>query len=312
VEEDLARQSLAVEQVTTGLEPSRSDVPCTPSEPQPLSASANAQVDPGPGIKAGFVEDVVDHCSAAMVLDSSRRRFVCENACTMFYLIRGCLINDTRFRRTLLGRKGVGKTLLLTAFANAVQTIPFANKVIVVHLNCARTKELPKSALCRRLQVSPDLDWDQVDAEVISREPKVLFLVDEFNLVFHRDFERGREYIADIQAIGEDIQGLYHCILSGSSSVLQKLITAKLSAQEAEDNCLANYSHLDLNESKFDPRTIVPFTCQTDLDNLIEYCRKKYGDVSGNIDLDSLVVETGGLPGVIQEYCRTGLFSSNK
>eukprot|EP01031_Cornospumella_fuschlensis_P035535 gene35535-43085_t len=269
--------------------------------------------EPGRMEKDTFVQEVVDYCAKRICLDISRLNFIRENACTVYFLVSGKLRGDTRFRRTLLGRKGVGKSVLLSTFADAIRNIAFSSNVIVILLSCSSSEESsPKTALCSAAKVSRDLTWEELWSLQVIRSRKVFFLIDEFNFAFHKSSLRGRDYISDVQGIGEEMLGLCHCILSGSSSVLRKLITAKLSIEEAQNLLLTNYSCLDLKGSKFDFRTIVPFSQKADLDNLLGLCKLRFGQLPADVHLETVVLETDGFPGLIVEYCKSGQFASSK
>eukprot|EP00981_Chlorochromonas_danica_P010679 scaffold3335_cov234-Ochromonas_danica.AAC.5 len=250
-----------------------------------------------------------------MCLDDSRRKFIQENARTVFHLIGNMLVNETRHNKVLIGRKSVGKTQLLTTFSKAVHDITGRNELLIINLSCDVDKLSPKHKLCESLNLDVASEWKYIEKVLTKRGLKVFFTIDEFNLVYTNLFkDSGEDYIRDVLAIGGDISGKYHCILSGSSSLLRRLISAKVTAEEVRQKWLVNYTGIDLNGSKFEVHTILPFNRQRDLDELVDFFMKKFNRCSRDqlVNLQTLVIETGGFPGLIQKYIRILSFSHDK
>jgi hypothetical protein len=246
-------------------------------------------------------------------MDRSRRDFVEENARTIFHLVRGMLANETRHNKALIGRKNIGKTRLLSAFACAVRHVAQSG-LFIIELSCDVHTRTPRQTLCERLKLHADTNWESIQKKLVKKGMKVLFIIDEFNLIYTNLFKNGEEYVREVLAIGGDKSGLYHCILSGSSSLLRRLITAKVTPQEKANSNLVNYTGVDLNGTKYSVHTILPFNHQKDLENLVDFFMKLYGRSSLNtpINIQALIIETGGYPGLIQNYVRTQKFSSDK
>ncbi|RYH04733.1 hypothetical protein EON65_46685 [archaeon] len=142
------------------------------------------------------------------------------------------LVNEIRRNKTLIGRKNVGKTQLLTTFSKAVRDVAGRN-LIIVDLSCDVDKLSPKHELCKCLEIHVNSDWKNIEQKLADKRLKVLFIIDEFSLVYTNLFEgNGEEYVRDVLAIGGSKSGLYHCVLSGSSSRLRRLITAKVTEEE--------------------------------------------------------------------------------
>eukprot|EP01031_Cornospumella_fuschlensis_P028914 gene28914-34893_t len=264
-----------------------------------------------------FVDNIIELCEKEICLDESRRQFIEENSRTIFQLTTNKLVNETRHNKTLIGRKNVGKTQLLTTFAKAIRDACDAagRKLIIVELSCDVHERSPKHELCRRLNIRASSDWKYIEQKLAEKRSKVLFIIDEFNLVYTNLFKgNGKEYVRDVLAIGGAKSGLYHCILSGSSSLLRRLITAKVTDEERLKCKLENYTGVDLNGTKFAVHTILPFNRQHDLEKLVAFFRAKYERDSLNpiINIESMVIETGGHPGLVQNYIRTLVFSNDK
>lgn len=108
------------------------------------------------------------------------------------------------------------------------------------------------------LRLSPNAPWSDVEAKLKRCNKRILLVIDELQLVFNETiFRQGIDFIKDITRIGGDMNGLYHCILSGSSSNLRRLVSGKLSMDEAKVLNLMNYAKVDLNGTKFQPYTII-------------------------------------------------------
>ena len=86
-----------------------------------------------------FATEIVKRCKATLYVDSNRELFLVQNACTIYQLINNQLVNSTRHRCTLLGRKNIGKTLLLTTFSRCVEEL-VGDKVLTVRLSCDRDR----------------------------------------------------------------------------------------------------------------------------------------------------------------------------
>ena len=253
-----------------------------------------------------FIDQILTACSSEIVLDESRRTFVADQALTVHQLLSGNLKFLNRFRRTLLGRKGVGKSSLLSNLASALHSI-CGNKLLIFSITLAEASPTPRELLCQALNLSKQTNWDVIENKLQSSGLRVTLIVDEFNLVYNKGLRpNGVTFVEDIMRIGTDNKGYYHCILTGSCSFLRKLITGKLTRTEAHENFLDNYLGVDLNGTKFQPITIFPFTNQSDLENLVSYVVNNVVKKQCVIDLEELAIETAGFPGLIGDYLRNG------
>ena len=262
-------------------------------------------------IQEEFSRGVELECLQHLMLDESRRQFVYEQAATTYQLLTGRLVNSSRFRRCLLGRKSIGKTMLLKSLCATLKIkckeLQAKNKcdLIILFLSCdMETSQTPRSMIAVSLKLSPNAPWSDVDAKLKRCNKRILLVVDELQLVFNETlFRQGIDFIKDITRIGGDMNGLYHCILSGSSSNLRRLVSGKLSMDEAKVLNLMNYAKVNLNDTKFQPYTITPFLKEKDLLALVNYLARKYHK-KNSYNLDKVFMDTAGFPGVLDEYIR--------
>jgi hypothetical protein len=128
------------------------------------------------------------------------------------------LVEETRHCNTLLGRKNVGKTQLLATFAKSVRKV-VGSSLIIVNLSCDSDRQTPRHELCIRLNIRVDSEWNSINKQLSKKFLKVLFIIDEFNLVYTNLFKgNGEAYIREVLVIGGSRSGLYHCILARTES----------------------------------------------------------------------------------------------
>lgn len=84
-------------------------------------------------------------------LDDSRTLLLQEQTKTLESLAAGKLKNQNRFRRLLLGRKGVGKTTFLQGLLEAAHTT-YGSKLLTQYISYATSTELLAVQLFRRLE----------------------------------------------------------------------------------------------------------------------------------------------------------------
>ena len=145
--------------------------------------------------------------------------------------------------------------------------------------------------------------FTRLSALLQSADKKLFLVVDELNDVYMGAFPEGRLTIDDILALGEDASGQINCIISGSSTRLRQLAFAKL-PNELKSN-YPNYTGVDLNSTKYQPRWIYPFL---DVDSFlclyrtINHMPDNYVPSEEETDaLSELFIKTGGSPGVLSE-----------
>mgnify|MGYP005995909755 CR=1 FL=1 len=117
---------------------------------------------------------------------------------------------NVRFRRTLLGRKGVGKSSLLSNLASALHSI-CGKKLLIFSITLAEASPTPRELLCQALNLSKQTNWDVIENKLQSSGLRVTLIVDEFNLVYNKGLRpNGVTFVEDIMRIGTDNKGYYH------------------------------------------------------------------------------------------------------
>lgn len=258
-----------------------------------------------------FIAKVLRRCEEFLCLDNSRKDFIEESSMTVHQLATNRIFG-TRHNRTLIGRKNIGKTLLLTTLSSVIKE--YVGGMLVINIKCDRHHTTPRLAMCEQLNIRRTADLDCIEMTLKTRNIKVFLVIDDFNMVYTERFTtNGRDVIRDVLAIGGSTAGCFFCILSGSSSILRSLITAKVTDEEVKQHHLVNYTGCELNETKFSVRTILPFNRQSDLVKIKKFFTKQYPSTAqDDITIETIVLETGGHPGLIHEFFRSSKFSTDK
>jgi hypothetical protein len=164
--------------------------------------------------------------------------------------------------------------------------------------------------LCKCLNIHTDHSWKDV-VDVFKRtNRKLLVVIDEFNLAYTASFSDGDKFIAEVNGLGGEKFGISHCILSGSSTQLRKLITAKYEIEDAKRLGYLWYSRLDLNGSKFSSFTILPFIRKSDFASLVQHVSAGYNSNS-KTDVNMLYYRTGGFPGQVSAHFCSGYITDS-
>jgi hypothetical protein len=268
-----------------------------------------------------LTEKLVAHVQRHVYLDDSRERFVTDSCETLTQLVTGRLVNADRYRRSLLGRKNIGKTYLLRALQEAAQAVLGASIITCfVDYSAVRYARVPTdrvvAALGWRWQawwrcwvplvVHADMRLAHLEKALAEADPpKYVFgVVDELQNVYKRHCTRGTDIIDELSALGASKAGVMHWIISGSSQDLRALITAKLPQERLAD--FPNYAAVDLNGTKFVPKNIFSFLSVSDCRPA---CRQVASDAKVPLDsrtLDplrngELYLHTGGVAGSIRD-----------
>lgn len=237
----------------------------------------------------------------------SRKDFLEEFANTLERLINGELIGRNDFRRTLLGRKGVGKTSILTAISDSCRELKMIQyRLLIVILNDQNSSKLtPIKAIINQLPLYlrllleleirySDMHVTTVAAFLQSHGYYVLGLFDEFqNLFRNSSLEHAKEVALQLSAIADNTNGVFHWILSGSATYLRKIITAQLEApKDGKLLLFPFYTGLDLNDTKFKFRSIFPFLNKDDFINYLGFIKSNVNEK----DYLNLYLSTGGVP----------------
>lgn len=140
-------------------------------------------------IQEEFSRGVELECLQHLMLDESRRQFVYEQAVTTYQLLTGRLVNSSRFRRCLLGRKSIGKTMLLKRLCVTLKIkckeLQAKNKcdLIILFLSCdMETSQTPRSMIAVSLKLSPNVPWSDVEAKLKRCNKRILLVIDELQL----------------------------------------------------------------------------------------------------------------------------------
>lgn len=225
------------------------------------------------GFRGRFLKSV--QCSG-LVLDSSREQCLEEIADTLQALLNGELVQMNRFRRLLLGRKAVGKTRFLTAVLEAAWKEGHILPCFVDYVDPC-TAVFPASAMLSAAPVPVRVvhaiyklgimlgfvdprhhhPVDVVNMALGSCGYHMLVVLDELQHVYSGSCLFGKQIIGQVSKLGGLDGRAVHCIISGSSSHLRMLATAKLSNELKSD--YPHYTGVDLNSTKFSPRWIYPF-----------------------------------------------------
>jgi hypothetical protein len=119
-------------------------------------------------------------------------------------------------------------------------------------------------------------------------------------------YENGRKIIRQISAIGSSLAGRIHCIITGSSLNLRQLCFAKLPTEECQ--YYENYTHKDLNSTKYSSKWIYPFLEINDFENLTQFYYKDFKLKYNNEDEIQkqfnikMYLNTSGNPGLMSEF----------
>jgi hypothetical protein len=253
-----------------------------------------------PANNLSFWEDLVkDVGSNIFIEESTRKGFVTEQAKTLENLITGKLTGRNDFRRALLGRKGVGKTWLLKAIQSACNNLNLKRfGLLLVYLDDENSSKLtPVDAIVQQLPVrfqkivNPELASSHTPVTILANFLQkhgyyVFGIFDEFHNVFRiSSMDHAKEVVRQLSSIGDNTSGIFHWILSGSSTYLRKIITAKLEDTKG----FPYYTNMDLNGTKFQFRSIFPFLDREDFLQYLKFIK------SPNKDIYNLYISTGGV-----------------
>jgi hypothetical protein len=246
----------------------------------------------------------VDKLSTKLWLDSSRSAIVFDTACTLYRLVVSKnLRGATAYRRLILGRKGVGKSMLLENLCIVSDQILRSRGLITVYASLDDkenrdvliTDIIAREFKSRKLALPAACSINELE-QFLEEHDKALFLVlDEIHLAYtSHSAVHGKDIIQQVLSIGSSRRGRIHCVLSGSSTVVRRLCFAKITSEEAERGGYVNYiPGLDLNSTKFTPLWIHPFLDATDFAQATRFLSA--GDDSLDFDqLATLYMITGG------------------
>eukprot|EP01036_Dinobryon_divergens_P029706 gene29706-38837_t len=126
----------------------------------------------------------------------------------------------------------------------------------------------------------------------------LVLLVDEFHFVYKADPSIGKPVISELFHIVGANEGCIHCIVSGSSSILRRLVFATYHGPAAT---YPSYGRVDLNSTKLQPYWIYPMRKASDFR---AYCERVCMPADGRIAERYLY--SGGRPGLVKEMFNLG------
>ena len=229
---------------------------------------------------------------------------------TLTRLVHGALAGSNGFNVLLLGRKGVGKTGLLTNLQ--LVALDLFDQIMCITLT------FPKSAPpIQEINKAAGLGLDDV-ATVADLEAalaacgRYLFLVlDAFQTVFTADCQDGKQVIHEAIEIGQSKRGRIFCVITGSSSELRELCFAE---RESASDWLPHYTRRDMNNVKYQTRWIFPFLSLVDFISAtaLIVCKKSLSfDMSDDKRVSALYDASVGNPSVMEQALVSGEFNLN-
>jgi hypothetical protein len=250
-------------------------------------------------------------------LDESRLRVVRDAACTLDLLVDGKLVDANRFRRLLLGCKGVGKSTLLTQLASCARDCFSKRGLVTVVLKGSTCNDLPVDVIRRAcgVRLRPAAPGgsrvDALDAALVAKRLFVFLLVDEVQQIFARH-PAGSDAIAELTELGDSVAGRVHVIMTGSGSVTRRLCFGKLRMGSDEALQYRWYSGCDMNSTKYNAVTVFPFLGPDFVGALDTMCRRR-GSSLGQVmaELEGSVAElyllTSGVAGAMVTVLNKGV-----
>ena len=241
----------------------------------------------------------VKQASLCLVLDSSRRVFIHECGRTLWQLSHGILKNNNAMRRLLLGRKGVGKSFLLTFVKEACET--HFKEICCVYMRGLGALNFFK-VLADSLKHEPINSLQDLERSLESTHKKLFLIVDELQFIYSYDqYPRPEGPIEFLEALADSRSGNVHCIISGSSSNMRRLCFAKL--REEEKKKYPAYRGTSLNSTRFVPMWILPFVQAEDFLCLVDFFVQQQKVDSSAFDDDRirrLFFGSAGIPRSLQ------------
>jgi hypothetical protein len=281
------------------------------------------EISTAPSIKDEILRRVREK---VFIDETSRLLFIEEQALTIERLISGELIGQTGYRRALLGRKGVGKTTLLEALwetckemnlrkyglhlvyisvegSNSTCCSPFSGVLSSLSL-WYRLSLLWKYIRYRCTHFAETHSLMKIVDQFLEENGLFVFgIMDEFQNVYKGDNKKCESILNEMFAIGDSRKGRFHWILSGSSTSLRTLITAKL--RECDKPLYPCYTAgVDLNGQKFQFRTINPFLKKDEFKQYLTFKGNK------NSSLFNVYLSTGGVPRLIDDLLKKSCLDS--
>lgn len=223
----------------------------------------------------------------SLFLDSSRLKIVQKNSRILSLMLKGQKRNQNRYRQLLLGSKSMGKSALLSLFKSLDHYFSNDQNLIIISKSfdtCKSTtstlivNELLKKSFGKdcenkltQLLTLDDISdiVDELEKMLIARNVYVFCLFDEFQFVY-KNGSVGSAIVQDIARWSNTNGGRFHCIVTGSSTILRKLVFAKFRVGNAAiKEEYPGYDGIDLNPTKLQPQWIHPLTRNEDILSLL-------------------------------------------
>lgn len=244
------------------------------------------------------LDTYVESIRKGLFLDESRTTFLQQNAQLLDQLAKGELIDRNRFRRLLLGRKAVGKTLLLQRMCQNVQII--SPTIVAVYMTLDSNTTTPFRHIANQLGIAERIVSETtINEHLRNHNQKIFLVIDELQLLFTQLYENGfaNQFIDELGVLGGSTEGTIHAIVTGSSTDLRRLCFAKMKMAEAADQ-YPNYRGVDLNSTKFQPQWIYPLV---ELKDFREFMQRFRPDVL-EAEYAPAFFQSGGYPGLAREH----------
>ena len=139
---------------------------------------------------------------------------------------------------------------------------------------------------------------EAIDEHMQEKNLFVFMLCDEFQCVY-KNTSTGTNIVKDLARWNNTQRGTFHCIVTGSSSNLRKLVYGKLFVgdQSVIQEEYPAYEAINLNSTKLQPHWIHPLVLYDDIGNFLNM---KEIALSG-YTIEEVALASGGRPGLILE-----------
>ena len=135
-----------------------------------------------------FAEELKGIMEQHLCLDESRSDFVINNGKIIFELVTNVLrdTKSTRHRIMLLGRKGVGKSTLVSELCNSAKLL--LPNLLVLRLSCEELKKCGEQEaqliyqICSLLGLWSSSSWNDIIGFLLRNDRHIFVVIDELQL----------------------------------------------------------------------------------------------------------------------------------
>ena len=217
-----------------------------------------------------WAEQTLEHIRGeGLYIDGSRNLIVRDVARNLVRLVQGNLVRHDGYCRLLLGRKGVGKTVLVAALRAAAKALLGPLGLVTCHVSGASLPvTLPFARMWHMFQglcaeVHPG-DGSEDEVEHLAQAAatlgvRVFLTVDEVDLLFRSVDPNAKIALMQLVALSSSHAGRFLCVMTGSGSEVRRLCFARLPCGEATRGEYPAYTKIDMNSTKFTPMWLDPF-----------------------------------------------------